>query len=554
MNDKNIYKRIAMIFIAIYISITSVVSAALLISRQSTAENQIRGRMSIADLAIQQQSLADSSKSIEENIRQNFRVETLNSMLSYCGIEAAVFDKNYDLIISTTGDWSALHENEDGTMKTVFISPADYLEKEYIDKAADKVLFTTSSSDIGDISQYKLKISGYLNDNRIIPKAIYSEKYIIKKSSSSSISLRAEPDETFPLKNNSQIYDGTETVTETVNDIGIVSLPYSGYSGLRCDKNQTEIRQFVCDAERLKRIVSARAESGSGINEQEKEYVQEKEYNYTLSSFQNGEGESFHIAFAYKYNVLRDSIFLLIILWSFSFVVFFTAAAILISGVRSNSKRRNELEEKRRYVTYALAHDLKAPLAVISGCAQNIHENIMPEKHKKYIETIARQSDKMSDIITEMLDMAKTDQTKLSLTCLSLRDAALEVLSEYEVRAQQKNIRFEISGNTDIRADREMIIKVIDNFIINAINHVNDGGEIKINISDSRFEVFNSGSSVPDEMLSKIWEAYTKADNARGSGGTGLGLYIAASILDKHGFDYGAANTEYGFSVWFTMT
>lgn len=547
MNDKNIYKRIAIVLLAIYISMTSIISAALLVSRHSSAENQIRGRMSQVDLAIQQQSSKDGSKSLEENIRQNLRAETLNSMLSYCGIEAAVFDKNYNLIVSTSGDWSALHENEDGTMKTVYISPNDYLEKAYINKAADKILFTTSSLDIGDISQYKLKISGYINNNRIIPEAIYSEKYIIEKSNNNSISFRTEPDEVFPTNNNTQIYDGTETVTETINDIGIVSLPYSGYSGLRCDKNQTEIRQFVCDAERLKRIVSARAESGSGMS------AQEREYNYTLSSFRNGEGESFHIAFAYKYNVLRDSIFLLIILWSFSFAVFFTAAAVLISGVRSNIKKRNELEEKRRYVTYALAHDLKAPLAVISGCAQNIRENIMPEKHDKYIETITLQSDKMSDIITEMLDMSKTDQRKLSLSCFKLRNAVLETWSGYEVRAQKKNISFQISGDTEIKADKGMIIKVIENFLVNAINYVNDGGEIKVNISDSQFEVYNSGSSVPDEMLDKIWEAYTKADSARNTGGTGLGLYIAASILDKHGFCYGAANTDGGFSIWFSM-
>lgn len=549
MKDAQIYKRIIVVMISVYIIITSVISAAMLISRKNIAENGVRQRISQADIMIQQISHSNTSQNNIENIKQNIDTTTLNSMLSYCGIEAAVFDDNCNLIAATNREWSALHENADGTFTTVSFSPNEYLNKQDIEKAAEKFSYSSSSNTAGDISSFSLKVTGNItDDNKIIPLSIYTEKNIIKKSGQSYgqnfISTYAEPDTSFAVINNSTPDDNP--VTETIDNIGVTVLPYSGYSKLRCGEEQTDIRKFVSDSERLKKILNARNEKSSAMD------AQDKKYNYTLSSYKSDSGDGFHIAYAYKYNVITDSIPLLLFIWICSLSVFLTASLILISGIRSNIKQRNELDKKRQYLTNALAHDLKSPLSVISGCTQNINENVMPEKHDQYIRTITQQTDKMSNIISEMLNMSKTDEAKLSIRRFSLKDLSLKIWSEYEITARNNDINFIIEGDSSINADKNLISSVIDNFLTNALKFTNKGGCIKINITPGRFEVYNSGSSVPDDMIKKIWDAYTMADNSRNSkSGTGLGLYIAASALKKHNFQYGASNINNGFSIWF---
>ena len=94
-------------------------------------------------------------------------------------------------------------------------------------------------------------------------------------------------------------------------------------------------------------------------------------------------------------------------------------------------------------------------------------------------------------------------------------------------------------GDADISADRSLMERVIDNFFINAIENTLEGGIIRISISDNTFEIYNSGSHIPEDKLDEIWHPYMKGDIQRSdTKGTGLGLSISCTILELHGFLY----------------
>jgi signal transduction histidine kinase len=92
-----------------------------------------------------------------------------------------------------------------------------------------------------------------------------------------------------------------------------------------------------------------------------------------------------------------------------------------------------------------------------------------------------------------------------------------------------------------------MIVRVIDNFFVNALENTPAGGSINIRIFDDLFEIYNTGGHIPEERIGEIWLPFKKADLSRShSQGTGLGLAIARTILELHGFSYGAQNRKDG--------
>ncbi len=561
MKDNTVYKRTAAVMAAVYLIITSIVSAVLLISRDSDTDNTLRINITYADLMLQRTALERGEKDLK-SVMDDMRINMLNSMLSYGGIEAAVFDKDFNLITGTCGDWTVTYSEPVEDMpdrhgiKYASFAPEKYLSKKDIQRLRKYFLFNASrrSTKVGDIYDYKIAASGWIADNgEFIPQYLWLAKIIVDKSSDNGASLSmheenvdffaataAEP-ESFKQKISSALVDTASSVY----------FAPGGKRGLRSDEKQTQLRALVQDSKNARAVSDARKD---GTYEAITQSLYKK-YNYSLNSYYSDKA-GYHIASAYSYNVFTANLGMLAFLWLGSLVIFAAAAAVLMLGIRSNMRKRDKLEEQRRYLTNSLAHDLKAPLAVISGSAQNIKEGIKPQKHGEYTEKIQERAEYMGEIISEMLDMAQLDKVSIELdkSEFSLKSVAEELSSAYSELITNKKIQFSILGDATIQADKKLLSKVIDNFLVNALKYTPENGKISIEISSEQFTVYNSGSSVPEGMEDKIWDAYIKADTSRqADSGNGLGLYISASILRQHNFKYGACNTDNGFKIWFTF-
>jgi len=202
----------------------------------------------------------------------------------------------------------------------------------------------------------------------------------------------------------------------------------------------------------------------------------------------------------------------------------------------------------------ALAHELKTPLSIISGYAQNLMANVHTEKRERYAAQILDKVSHMDRIIKEMLDLSRLESSDplIQFQHISLRAICQEIIDRYRDLCHERTIQVQLEGEQGLQADATLIKRVIDNFFVNALEHTPEGGTICITISDQTFEIYNSGSHIPEDKLKSIWQPYYKVDEARSrTQGTGLGLAIAGKILEAHRFPYGAKNCEGGVIFWF---
>ena len=97
--------------------------------------------------------------------------------------------------------------------------------------------------------------------------------------------------------------------------------------------------------------------------------------------------------------------------------------------------------------------------------------------------------------------------------------------------------------------------KVFRNFLTNAIRYSPKGAKLTVCFQENGFSLENEGTSIPEEALPKLFEAFYRVEDSRNrkSGGSGLGLYIVRMILDAHGAAYGAENTAGGVRFWFRL-
>lgn len=221
-------------------------------------------------------------------------------------------------------------------------------------------------------------------------------------------------------------------------------------------------------------------------------------------------------------------------------VIFSVIFALILSANFYRIYRRELMLQKRqRDFSNALAHDLKTPLMAISGYAENLAENIYPEKKEHYIEGIQSNVSYMNALIGQIMEMAKTENPDFSLhkTQIALQEITQKILNLYEGLAEKKDITIHMSGTAQVVADASCMERVMENLIKNALEYTPEHQSIFIKMDENQLEVTNTGIEIPKEKLEEIWKPFIKGDESRSrKQGHGLGLSIVKNILELHGF------------------
>ena len=239
-------------------------------------------------------------------------------------------------------------------------------------------------------------------------------------------------------------------------------------------------------------------------------------------------------------NLLNDC------LWKFTtvFAVAFTIMVVVITVEIfswKDFKRRTAQEETRLEMTNAIAHNLKTPLFVIGGFAENLKNEEDTEKKLHNIEIIQKQTEEMDILIHRMLDLSRFDSPALKLNCevFDFKPFIEKILENYYVHTEHEII-FIYNSKTKIKADPAMLKTVLENLIDNAEKYSDYGSDITIKVLDDVFSISNQCSSFDRENLSKLWQPYFRATKGDNKSGSGIGLSIVKSALEMHGFKYKA--------------
>ena len=236
-----------------------------------------------------------------------------------------------------------------------------------------------------------------------------------------------------------------------------------------------------------------------------------------------------------------------------------------ISRLEDEILKGRELEETQRYFFSAASHELKAPIAAASVLLEGMLENVGDYKdHPKYLRECIKMMDAQSKIISEILEIVKLNDGKITLIRekLDIKDIIAGMLPNFQTLSEANGqcIMVDIPDAQHCLADRKMLKKALSNVILNAVQNTPKGGEIRI-WSESVYEryrlcVLNTGVKIDDTVLPKLFDPFYRVDKARSrkSGRSGLGLVIVQKTLEAMHIEFALENTSNGVLFWMDLS
>lgn len=278
-----------------------------------------------------------------------------------------------------------------------------------------------------------------------------------------------------------------------------------------------------------------------------------RQYQRTMKYCDYVDGGYVMMSFAAEGCPLKACLPILVPAGVLSLILAILCAIILSCALLRVWRKQERVERVRRETTAALAHELKTPLSVLSATAELLGDNLAPEKQAHYLGVIQQQAQRMDGSVRHMLELSRleTGAKALRRTAFSLAELAQERLQAALPADSTIHTEFAAQGEYEVNADRALLTRALDALLENAVQHTPEGGCITVHLADGVLSVTNTGDAIPADALPRLWEAYYQADPSRSAKGDGLGLSIAKTVFDLHGFTCGAENTEIGPKFWF---
>lgn len=226
--------------------------------------------------------------------------------------------------------------------------------------------------------------------------------------------------------------------------------------------------------------------------------------------------------------------------------------------------RQERVEKMRKEFVASISHELKTPLAVISSQAEMLE--YVEEDKEYYIASIQEEVTRMTEMVSRLLEHSVMEHQMENMVQkkLDMKEIMEYISMKYEGLVKKKRLNLEtfFSEGCFIYGDREYIEQAVNNFMMNALEYTNIGGNIRMTLKKQdksiRVGVYNEGSRIREEDKERIWSGYYRnpVESEYGKNGfshAGLGLYNVQSIVTMHSGTYGVENLSSGVEFWFTL-
>lgn len=239
----------------------------------------------------------------------------------------------------------------------------------------------------------------------------------------------------------------------------------------------------------------------------------------------------------------------------------------VIVTIRDETKSR-ELEDMKVDFVSMAAHELRTPLAAIRGYLELVSYkdgSKVSQETQKYLKQALKSTTELGSLINNLLDVTRIERGTLTfdLQQIDLQDELQQAVNEAQFVAKDKQISLEYAaGNppAHVYADRIAIREVINNLITNAIKYTNNGGRVTVILSSNEgnysVKVKDTGMGIPKNALPNLFTKFYRVHGGLNSGstGTGLGLFIAKSIIERHNGTINVTSqegigSEFSFSI-----
>ena len=236
-------------------------------------------------------------------------------------------------------------------------------------------------------------------------------------------------------------------------------------------------------------------------------------------------------------------------------LTFFTASIVLENFLTSYKTRLEEInvlkdqENYRREFLGNVSHELKTPLFTIQGYILTLIEGALKDKkvRGKYLRRSAKGVDRLISIVKDLdlITQSESGIKTVDKTNFNIYELIENVYDLMEFESEKNNTKLLINNKNItpviVNADKERILQVVTNLVVNSIKYGKEGGytEVKVEEYDKDkiiIRVKDNGEGIEDEHLPRLFERFYRIDKnrSRKKGGSGLGLSIVKHIIEAH--------------------
>jgi signal transduction histidine kinase/CheY-like chemotaxis protein len=229
---------------------------------------------------------------------------------------------------------------------------------------------------------------------------------------------------------------------------------------------------------------------------------------------------------------------------------------VAIEGIaRDITKRRNvedalrEADRRKTEFIAMLSHELRNPLAVIGNGTYMLAQGVLdPDQVRRTLATIERQVVQLTHLIDDLLDITRITRGQIQLQrgLVDVDQLARAAVDDFRSGFPDAKITFDLDLARDrvtVLGDATRIRQVIDNLLHNAMKFTPAGGRVLVSVgvdstrNEAVLRVHNTGSKIPRDLVTSLFEPFVQADRSldRRQGGLGLGLAIVKGLVEMHG-------------------
>jgi signal transduction histidine kinase len=216
-------------------------------------------------------------------------------------------------------------------------------------------------------------------------------------------------------------------------------------------------------------------------------------------------------------------------------------AAVAIDRSLAHEQVVRMMQLQRDFIALA-AHELRTPATTVYGLAATLaRRELEPELEQEILETLYRQSERMSRLVEQLLDMSRLDAASIEISpeVITLK-RELDEIVRTNAAGRERDVVVEASGAEQVVADRTVLESVVGNLVTNALRYGAPPVQLIAKQTDThlRIVVSDSGNGIDPQFVPYLFDRFRRSEHSQGQAtGAGLGLAIARSYARAHGGD-----------------
>jgi two-component system, OmpR family, sensor kinase len=232
----------------------------------------------------------------------------------------------------------------------------------------------------------------------------------------------------------------------------------------------------------------------------------------------------------------------------------------LAEVIETSSVELHEEETRKSRFISDVSHELRSPLTGIRLAAETLLQgDIDPADEKRFLETIIRESDRLTGLANDLLELQRIEGAtgELPLGRVDFTQAARLAVEANEPLAMERGVTVAVEGSSPaVLGSRDRLQQVVGNLVDNATRHTPAGRHVTVALSEEGgaavLRVLDEGPGIPSRDLANLFQRFYRAQYSRdrATGGAGLGLAIVKAIVTAHRGTIEAANRPEGGAVF----